>query len=176
MIYILLLTAFTVSVDSFLCSFSLSYINGKKRYIVFIITLTVFIMCLITNYCVFFFADKLNEKTASFGGIILILVGVYNIIKTKDEKIPNGNKLVKQSILTGFAVGLDGAVANLSLALMGINRFYVPLTIAVMHGIMITLGIIFAKSKLGKFLERADFIPPLILIALGLYKISSLFI
>lgn len=175
MIYYLILTAFTVSVDSFLCSFSLSYTKGKKIYMVLLITLTVFIMCLLTNYCVLFFSNRINEKTASLGGIILVLIGIFNLIK-KEENTYKYNTLIKQSLLTGFAVGLDGACANLSLSLMGINKFYVPLTIAVMHGIMISLGIIFSKTKIGKCFGKTNFIPPLILIALGLYKICSIFL
>lgn len=177
MIYFLLLTALTVSIDSFVCGFSLSLGGGKKLPIIFGITLTVYAMCLITNYLTATFADSLSEKTACFGGIILIGVGIYNLIKKESgTNIPIKKGIVTQSLITGFAVGLDGAIANLSLSLMGLNAFYVPLTIAIMHALMISLGVILAKAPFIKKFAKIGFIPPIILILLGGYKLLGLFI
>ncbi len=177
MIYFLLLTALTVSIDSFVCGFSLSFNKGKKYPIVLGITITVLAMCLITNYLTKIFAYYFDERIANLGGIILIIVGIYNLLKKdSDGEYDGGGSIVKQSFITGFAVGLDGAFANLSLSIMGINAFYVPLTIALMHAGMITLGILLAKSPPARAFKKYSFIPPLILIALGVYKILGLFI
>ncbi len=176
MIYFFLLTAITVSIDSFVCGFSLSFTTNKKLPVIFGIALTVFVMCLITNYLTFFFVDKITEKTACLGGIILIGVGLYNLLKKKDEQSLKPHGALKQSILTGFAVGIDGATANLSLSLMGLNVFYVPLTIAVCHALMIWLGIILAKVIPPSKFAKIEFVPPLILILLGGYKLLGLFI
>ncbi len=177
MIYFLLLTALTVSIDSFACGFSLAFNKGKKYPIVLGIALTVLVMCLLTNYLTKLFADYLSEKIACLGGLILIAVGIYNLFKKDSDGECNENRSpLKQSLITGFAVGLDGAFANLSLSLMGINAFYVPLTIAVMHAVMIALGILLAKAPFIRTLGRLNFIPPLILIALGSYKLLGLFI
>ena len=81
-----------------------------------------------------------------------------------------------QIFLTGIAVGLDGALANLSLSLMDINEFYVPLLIAFMHAILIWLGIILSQTKLAKKFAKIEFFPPLILIFLGAEKLLGLFI
>lgn len=178
MIYFLLLTAITVSIDSFVCGFSLSLKGGKKLPLILIIALTVFVMCLTTNYLAFAFADLLNENSASFGGLLLIGVGLFNLIKKK----PKDNEAIAQrgtlteSLITGFAVGLDGAIANLSLSLMGTNSFYVPLIIALVHGIMIALGVILARIPIIKKFAKIGFIPPLILILLGGYKVLGFFI
>ncbi len=176
MIYFLLLTAFTVSIDSFACGFSLSYLKGKKIYIVLGITLTVFVMCLIANYLATFLSGFLTEKICSLGGLILIGIGVYNLVKKDDEPKPSNKGIIKQSLISGFAVGLDGAVANLSLALMGINAFYVPIIIAVMHALTITLGILTAKTIFARRLGKVNFIPPLVLILMGIYKTLGFFI
>ncbi len=176
MTYFLLLTAFTVSIDSFVCGFSLSFAGKRKYLIVPIIALTVFIMCLIANYLTTALAEYINEKTAGLGGIILIGVGIFNLLKKDKNEERNGNGILKQSLITGFAVGLDGAAANLSLALMGISAFYVPVTIAVMHAVMITLGIILAQTSIAKKFETFNFIPPIILIILGTYKVISIFL
>lgn len=173
--YYLLLTSLTVSIDSLVCGFSLSMSKTKKLPVVLGIAVTVFIMCLITNYLTAFLADKITEKTACLGGLILIGVGLYNLLKPKDETKPlRGGSY--QSIATGFAVGLDGALANMSLSLMGINYFYVPVIIAVTHAVMIYVGILLSETYLAKKFAKIEFIPPLILILLGGYKLLGLFI
>lgn len=172
----LLLTAFTVSIDSFVCGFSLSFIKGKKLFIVFGIFITVFTMCILTNFLPVLFSNTINEKTASLGGIILVLLGIYNLFSKEKKKTENSNTILKQSVLTGFAVGLDGACANLSLSLMGINSIFVPLIIAVMHGVLISFGIILSKALKIKLENKLHFLPPLILIALGVYKIICFFL
>lgn len=177
MTYFLLITAFTVSIDSFVCGFSLSFSVKKKLPIITVIAITVFIMCALTNYLTVFFSDKLTEKTACAGGIILVGVGLFNLLKKKDDA-PQQFKgsAFRQSLITGFAVGLDGAMANLSLALMGINAFYVPLTIALMHAGMIALGVTLSQTAFTRKFAKIEFIPPLILILLGGYKLLGLFI
>ncbi len=172
MIYFLFITAFTVSIDSLICGFSLSLGKGKKLPFVIGISLTVLVMCLITNYGALLFKDYLNEKSTIIGGIILVLVGIYNLTYGK-KQVSNKSAFV-QSFITGFAVGIDGALANLSLSLMGINAFYVPPFIALMHAVMIYVGSTLSQSKISKKIFKLDFLPPLILILLGLIKITGL--
>jgi len=172
----LIITALTVSIDSFVCGFSLSLCSNKKLPIVLGIALTVFVMCLFTNYSTLFFAEHLSEKTASLGGLILVGVGIFNLIKKKDDTSLKNKNSLSIALITGFAVGLDGALANLSLSLMGINAFYVPVTIAVMHALMIALGIALASTPLAKKFGKIEFLPPIILILLGGYKLLGLFI
>ncbi len=174
MMYFLLLTAFTVSVDSFICGFSLAKTSNKKRQIIACVFLTVLLMCFFTNYSALLLKNVNPVYTSVIGAIILILVGIYNLFFTtnnQSEKIAS-----KAFILAGFAVGLDGAMANLSLSLMGINSFYVPIIIAVMHAIMVLLGIILSNVKLWAKIMRYNFISPVILIALGAYKLLEIFI
>ncbi len=175
MTYFLFITALTVSIDSFVCGFSLAYTTKKKPLIVLGIAFTVLIMCLITNYSTAFFAGKIDERTASLGGLILIGVGVYNLVMKNDGAISQSYTF-GQILLSGFAVGLDGALANLSLSLMGINQFYVPIVIALMHALTITLGIALASTPLAKKFGKIEFVPPVILIILGTYKLLGLFI
>lgn len=176
MIYYLILTAFTVSIDSFVCGFSLSISSKKKFPVIACISLTVFLMCLITNYIPTFLVGAINERTACFGGIILIAIGILNLVKIKKAVKPTNNNAFKQSIITGFAVGLDGATANLSLSLMGLNAFYVPLTIAFFHALLIWLGTILSGLKITKKFAKIEFVAPIILIGLGCYKLLGLFI
>ena len=200
----LFVTAFTVSIDSFACGFSLAFNGkGKSKFIVaLVIALTVFVMCAAANYAATALSVVLSEKIASLGGIILIGVGVFNLFKSEDDPAKRRDadtnagadagsdaearanaeakkergKLIKQSLLSGVAVGLDGAAANLSLAIMGINGFYVPVVIAAMHAVMITLGITLSGVPFIKKFGKLKFLPPLVLILLGLYKLLPLFL
>lgn len=173
MTYFLLVTAFTVSIDSMLCGFSLG-INAKKKYIVVtVIAITVFVMCVIANYSATLLSGYLNEKNASLGGIILIIIGIVNLFKKDSDKKINRSDF-SQSLISGFAVGLDGAAANLSLAIMGINAFYVPVIIAVMHALMLTIGIFISSIRISR-IKKLSVIAPIVLIALGVYKLTGFF-
>ena len=177
MIGFLFLTALTVSIDSFVCGFSLAMGTKKKIPIVLGITLVVFLLCLCTNYLALFLAEKMSEKTVALGGLILMAIGFFNLFNRKKEKEKkSGHGLLKQSLILGFGVGLDGAFANLSLSLMGLNAFYVPVIITAMHAVMISSGILLSQTKIVKKLAKIEFIPPLILILLGGYKTLGLFI
>ena len=171
--YYTLITAFAVSIDSFACGLSLALEKNNKPLLVALVTLTVFCMCLATNYASLFFRDYLNERVANLGGIMLILVGFINLIKK--DKTQDTNKGLAQIIVVGFAVGLDGALANLSLALMGINSLLVPTTIAIFHGVMISFSLILSKTKIAKKISNLTFISPAILILLGTYKLICFF-
>lgn len=173
--YYVLLTALTVSVDSFVCGFSLSLGKDKRFALVLIITLTVYCMCLLTNYSVNLFRNVFSEKTAGLGGLILIAVGLFNLIKKDTQTTSEKKGFITQSIMAGFAVGLDGAFGNLSLSIMGYNQFYVPLTIALTHGVMIFLSVVLAQSPIFNKVKQFSFIAPILLILLGLYKIITIF-
>ncbi len=168
-----IITAISVSIDSLFCGFSLSYGKKGKLQIILGIFLTVFLMCLIANYTAIFLGKFLTAKTASIGGIILIGLGVFNIFH-KEKKKDAYKSVFKQAIACGFAVGLDGALANLSLAIMGVNAFYVPLFIAFCHAVMVGIGMILSTLTLKIKAEKLSIISPLILIALGVYKLTFL--
>lgn len=172
MFYYLLVTAFTVSIDSFICGFSLATNKCRKTLIVSGIVCVVFAMCVVANYLPVIFNVSKSYNASLIGGIILIAVGIFNLVKS-DRKITFNGEL-KIILLSGFAVGLDGAVANLSLSLMGINAFYVPMIIAVMHGFTISLGVILSKIPFFSKGKCVSVLSPLLLILLGLYKCVSL--
>lgn len=173
MIYTLLITAFTVSIDSFFCGFSLSLMGGKKLPVILSIFTTVLIMCLIANYTAMLFINASTVVPVILGGALLVLIGFFNLLKKENTVPKKTNGKIQQSIISGLAVGVDGALANVSLSLMGINAFYVPITIALFHALTIYLGMVLAKTKFISKLKKFDFIAPLILILLGVYKIIT---
>lgn len=176
MIYYLIMTAFTVSIDSFACGLSLSLGKNKTLPLVIIVTITVFLMCCISNYATILLKGFFTEKSVGIGGIILVAIGIFNLLKKENKQNFSKNTFIYQAITVGFAVGLDGAFANLSLSLMGINAFYVPIVIALCHGLMIGLSILISQTKIAKKISKLSFVSPIILIVLGLYKIIGIFI
>ena len=88
----------------------------------------------------------------------------------------SNKSFLAQCFIVGFAVGIDGAIGNFSLALMGINAFYVPLIIALTHGVMILLSVLLCKTNLFSKISKYQFVPALLLILLGLYKTIGFFI
>ena len=171
-----LITILSVSIDSFVCGFSLSFKKGRIFLIPITIALTVFAMCLFANYLTYALSGFLTETTANLSGLILIIVGIVNLVKKDKNSIASDTTIIKQSFIAGIAVGFDGAFANLSLALMGYNDFLVPLTIALTHALAIYLGLLLSKTKLAQKFGKFDFLPPLILIILGAYKLLGFFI
>ena len=176
MIGFLLLTALIVSLDALAYGFTLSLLKGRKLIVVGIITLTILVMCLFTNYFALALSQTVFKKTACLGGLVLIAIGIYNLLKSSDTDGYKGGGSIKQSIATGVVLGLDGAFANLSLSLMGNNAFFVPLTISLMHAIMLFLGVGLSKFPPLKRVLSLHFIPPVILILLGVIKLLGLFI
>ena len=171
--YFIIITALTVSIDSFFCGFSLSLNYKRKLSIVSTIFFTVLLMCVLANYLAKFFAPFLSEKTTLVGGILLLLIGALNLIKREQTKVSSG-QVIKTAFLSGFAVGLDGAFANLSLSLLGFNALYVPFLIAVFHAGAVYIGTVLASTVFRRNFKVCKFIAPLILIALGVYKLLSL--
>ncbi|MBR2614492.1 MAG: manganese efflux pump [Clostridia bacterium] len=168
------LGAFLVSIDSFISGFSLSNSCKNKKQLVFGVATVVLALCFLTNYLGVFLQNVLTEKTACLGGIILILIGVFNLLNIKKEI--NYNKPFLKILLVGFAVGLDGAFFNLSLSIMGFSHFYLPFIIAFVHGFMIYLSTLLYETKIFNFVRKFSFIAPCILIVLGVYKLLLFFL
>lgn len=170
-----IITILSVSIDSMVCGFYLAFVKGNNTCVPLIVASVVFIMCLFANYFAMLFASFLDERLASLSGIILIIIGIINLTKKNTFK-KQDISLLKQASITGFAVGIDGAFANFSLAIMGFNSFFIPLSIAITHAVMVAIGIVLSKTKIAQKFGAIDFFPPLILIALGIYKLLGFFI
>ena len=166
-------TALAVSIDSFVCGFSLGLNARRKLPVVLGIALTVFLMCLITDALGTAQSGILNEDVAALGGLVLIGVAIFNLMPRRGGK-NTAHGTFRQSVGGGLAVGLDGACANFSLALMGYTGVGVPALIALLHAAMIYLGISLSDTNALSFFKKADFLSPLILALLGLYKLSAL--
>lgn len=172
--YYLLITSITVSIDSFFCGLSLGLVNKNKYCVVFTVCSIVFLMCSFTNYLSSFITPLLVEFSNYLGGAILIGTGIFSLFKKQEEIVLKQPNVFYFTVINSFAVGIDGAIANLSLALMGLNAFYIPIIIALTHAVAVFLGVIFSNFTFSVLKNNASIVPPLLLTCLGYYKLITL--
>lgn len=169
-----LITAITVSIDSFICGLSLSIKNNSKMKIIFGISSVVFILCITAGLFGQFLSGILSEKCELVGGTLLILIAVYEFFSQNEKNAKKEKNLLKTSLAIGFAIGLDGACACLSLTVMYHKPIFLACVFTAFHLLFISISFFFAKKNLKVF-AKCDFIPPLILLFLGVYKIVCCF-
>lgn len=134
--------------------------------------------------------------TSRLGGLILLLLGcfaLYNIKQSKSEK--NNEKTTFKSILStpdkadidqsgvitanealllGIALALDAFGAGVGASMLGYSPFITTFLIAIMSGLFVYFGIKIGRFLLkNKHLQKMTFLPPLLLIMLGLMNMFS---
>ncbi|WP_042147026.1 sporulation membrane protein YtaF [Paucisalibacillus sp. EB02] len=84
----------------------------------------------------------------------------------------SGTISIGEAILLGTALALDAFGAGIGAAILGYSPIYTPLLIAIMSGAFvhygIKVGIVLSQNKR---LERMNFLPPVLLIALGVFNL-----
>ena len=122
-----------------------------------------------------------------FGGIIIILIGLYTIFqdfktrkKEGDKSITHPNVIDKdhnnvitwnESFLLGFILSLNNGAMGLGAGLTGINPYAATLSIGIFSFICLSLGAYYGH-KLNKFSfsRYTEFISGILLIVIGLYE------
>ncbi|WP_047984420.1 sporulation membrane protein YtaF [Ornithinibacillus californiensis] len=84
----------------------------------------------------------------------------------------SGTISIGEAILLGTALALDAFGAGIGAAILGYSPIFTPILIAVMSGVFLYYGIrtgnLLVKSKR---LERMNFLPPVVLITLGVLNL-----
>lgn len=173
--FYVLITAITVSLDSYVCGLSLSIKHERKAKIIFGISLVVFAMCLCAGLLGKALSPFLNDTSEPLSGTILIFVALCEYFSQENDENEKSKNLFKTSLTVGFAIGLDGACACLSLSVSTPFPFTLALIFTAFHVIFITLSFITAKNKFLKRIAENKNIAPMILACLGAYKILSCF-
>lgn len=167
----LVLTALSVSADSFFGGLALLIDEKQKIKSVLAVFISVLILCVLGSTLGKIFGDFLKNYAEFLGGIILILVGISGLVKKPNNKIYNRDKSsIKKSLLVGISVGLDGAVGSFTLTASGFNGLFVALFITFIHVILLVLAL-FLSKKLPSKIQNESKIPSFILVFLGLYKL-----
>ena len=178
---IILTTAISVSLDSFFCGLSMSLKTDRVLTFTLGIILSVFALCLLGSFLGVSLGNALLSISQLVSGCILLIIAFSNFFKINDNKKMLSNNesnlaTFKESVFIGFAVGLDGAVGSFSLSLIYDKGLIIPLLITALHVLLIDFSILITNNRLIKKLTRYEFIPTLILLLLGVYKILEFFL
>ena len=166
----LLLAAASSSADGFVAGAALgSGENARKNTVIAV--LTVGAACFAASL----FAELLGELLSGIArlvcGPILILLGFSGLIRRDEEKTIRENLAVGdplKGLLTGLAVGGDGACVCVSLSLGGFG-VEAAAVVTAFHFIFIEAGTLIPLAA-SKKISGAK-ICPIILILLGIYKL-----
>lgn len=176
------ITALTVSLDSFFCGFSFAEKNKSGLLFSVGVSLTVLCMCFIALLLSESVTALLGSGSELLGGAILVLIGIINFadeLRGSRSRLPcqdfsrSKEKTNLMCIGGGFAVGIDGAVATLSLAVSGYYGVFLPFLISFFHFVFVASGIAVAKFARETLLTKYGYIPPLAVVMLGAYKITQ---
>ena len=161
------ITAIIVSLDSFVAGFSLSLNKKANLMLPSAVALITLLLCLATTFVGSILEKYLGKNVDYFGAALLLLLAVLSLVR-KDEATTNLQSVtLTESLAIGVAVGMDAAVANLSLSVSGVGVI-APLVFAVTHFFTVLLGQILARKV--KF-EHTNVLSGVILFALGVMKI-----
>lgn len=165
-----IVTAFTVSVDSLIAGFSLSLNKRKSLVLPLTVALVTYLLCTAASLAGTLLRDALQSYVKFIGAGILLCLGVVNLLKREETEFCEIS--VTQCFAIGFSVGLDGAVATLSLVLQGIgNAFVVPLLMALTHFVTVFAGQRLAQTAR---IKRANLISAVLFFVLAAIKLFEL--
>ena len=160
------LTAVIVSLDSFVAGFSL--VLNKKTNLVLpsAVALITLLLCLATTLIGELLQNYLGKVVDYFGASLLALLALVSLTNDDNEQTSLKNVTISESLTIGVAVGTDAAVANLSLALMGVGLL-APIVFAVTHFFTVLLGQTLAKKVK---LQHTNIFSAVILLLLAVSK------
>ncbi len=166
----------SVSLDSFFCGLSLIVTKKEKIKATLTIALTVGLMCVLGAFLGHNAKNFLTKYAPLLAGATLTLISIFKLINNKQksvEKKPDKTSFFSY-IPLAIAVGIDGLIGSFSLALIGYNLFLVSAIITLLHAMLLYASIsVSLKIVKYKFLY---WLPPIILLVLGLYKIICFFV
>lgn len=158
-------TAIIVSLDSFVAGFSVS-INKRANGLPAAVAIVTLALCLATTFVGNLLKNYLDKVADFAGAAILLCLAVINLLKRDEQASSLTQSTLWEQLAVGFAVGMDAAVANLSLAIDGYG-IVAPLIFAVTHYFTV-----FAGQKLSQkiTLEHTNIFAFVILLALAAMK------
>lgn len=174
----LLTTAFTVSIDSFLCGLSLQAQYKGNLKMLLGITLSVFTLCFIGGVFGKTVGEFLKTYSNLVGGLILYAVAILNLFSLSEKGnaiTPIKKSVFKKAIAVGVGVGTDGALACFSLTATGFEAFTVIALITATHlfTLSIAITILPKTTKTTNNFNRLEILAPLLLATLGAIKTAS---
>ena len=158
-------TAIIVSLDSFVAGFSLSLSKKANLILPSAVALITLLLCLVTTLVGSFLEKYLGKNVDYFGAALLGLLAVISLVRKDEENTSLSTVTLAESCTIGFAVGMDAAVANLSLTGVGLIA---PLVFGVTHFFTVLLGQVLAKKVQ---LKHTNVFTAVVLFVLAITKI-----
>ena len=160
-------TAVIVSLDSFVAGFSLSLNKKANLVLPSAVALITLILCLATTLVGELLQGYLGKAVDYFGAALLALLALLSLIRGDESEQANLSTVtLAESLTIGVAVGMDAAVANLSLALLGVGLL-APIIFAITHFFTVLLGQALARKVK---LEHTNIFSAVILLILAISK------
>lgn len=167
----LTLTAASVSLDSVVAGASVGADGGKnKQRTILAVMAAVTFLCLAFAMLGPFLGRAFGGGAAKAGGFLLVAAAFAGLSPQKKTPVfvrKRGDLTYLKAVAIGLGIGVDGALASLSLAVSGYGLTGAAAVI-LFHYIFIELGA--ALSQKAKIL-RGSAVPRLLLFALGASKI-----
>ena len=160
-------TAIIVSLDSFVAGFSLSLNKKANLTLPSAVALVTLVLCLLTTLLGELLQGYLGKVVDYFGAGLLALLALINLVKDDEgEQTKLNTVTLTESMTIGVAVGMDAAVANLSLAMLGVG-LVAPIVFAITHFFTVLLGQHLAHKVR---LEHTNIFAAVILLVLAISK------
>ena len=163
----LTVTAVIVSLDSFVAGFSLSLNKKANLVLPSAVALITLLLCLATTLLGTLLQGYFGKVVDYFGAGLLALLALISLVRDDEGEQTNLSTVtLTESLTIGVAVGMDAAVANLTLALTGVGLL-APVVFAVTHFFTVLLGQILARKVK---IEHTNVFSAVILLVLSISK------
>lgn len=161
-------TALTVSVDALIVGYSVSLATQRNFALPLTVAVITYFMCLAASIAGTLLQGFLKNYVRYIGGVILVGLGL-SALRKKSETTQNSN--FAQCLLTGFGVGVDGAIANLTLVESVADIIFVPALFAITHFVAIYVGQSLAQNTK---IEKANIFSAIMFFVLAAVKFADL--
>ena len=161
-------TAVIVSLDSFVAGFSVSLNRKANTTLPAAVALITLLLCVATSIIGRYLSGYVEQYVNYIAAALLATLAIFNLVKKDDEQSSRLKSVtLTESLTIGVSVGMDAAVANLSLALVGISLI-APIVFAVTHYFTVFLGQLLAQKVELKY---SNYFSAAILMALAVSKL-----
>lgn len=184
MIFKCILLALSASIDAL----SLGITYGIKKTKMskagnVIIFLTLFVLTSISVFVGHYISILLSPIfSAILGSTLLILLGIYNIYKSKNTittnfDTDNSNYIdTKEAFILGLAVAVDASCVSLGSGMIGLGSFILPIFMAFFHTFFVNCGNLVATTIVKKLKisnKSLSILAGVILIFIGILRIFT---
>ena len=169
-------TAVIVSLDSFVAGFSMSLNRKVGTTLPSAVALITLLLCLLTSVIGRYLSQYATQYVNYVAAALLLLLALFNLFKKDEEEVARLKSVtLNESLTIGVSVGMDAAVANLSLSLEGARglslggvALLTPIVFGVTHYFTVFLGQALAQKVELKY---SNFFSAAILLALAISKL-----